>query len=315
MPELSKVEVETRLVSIASEVKTKLHETGERVFKVGLLLIEAKRLCGSVKVFEAWLSAAVGMSVATAYRWIAQATSLSALQLDRYPDLLEAADVADMLQVTVSATQRRRLESRAKVYQAAARDAAEATKTLEKEKGKLSKLEAEAKDAAETLEKAKERAVKHLAPVKSEADGKASLLSDARERVKAASEKVQNIISEARGKVADAKAKVTSQGQKVAEAASRQAAAEAAKTDAKAGVKAEAEAAKQGKAAGKADAKAMEAARDWEAFHKATVQTVCNRALSTFPDAHKAAEAVKQIANGLLGAAQNMEKGQALKAA
>ncbi len=82
---LTKAEVESRLVTIASEVREHLTQIGGRYFKAGLLLIEAKRLCGSVKVFEAWLASSLQISVSSAYRWIQTAQSLTSFQLDRYP--------------------------------------------------------------------------------------------------------------------------------------------------------------------------------------------------------------------------------------
>ncbi len=312
---LSKAEVESRLVTIASEVKEHLSQIGGRYFKAGLLLIEAKRLCGSVKVFEAWLASSLQISVASAYRWMQTAQSLASFQLDRYPELLEVADTADMVQVSMPASLRRRLENRVKVYQTAAKEAAEAQKDLDREKGKLAKVEAEAKAANDRLETAKQAAAKKLSPVKVEADGQASKLADQKERVSEAAGKVSSIMAAAREKVQLAKAKVREQGQAVAQAASRAAAAEAEKQVAKASVKETADKGKADKASKANDTKALQSAKDWDAFSKATIQTVINRALDMFPDRKQAAEKIGQLADALLAATRVVETGGTLKAA
>jgi len=296
-----------RLEELASSIRTKLRETGFRIVAVGMDLAEAKRILGPGKPFEQWLVGSVGLSIATAYRWIQAAESFRALKLQERPDLLEPGDVADIISASFPQALRSRILKRVEALDKSEADAKDARHVVETEARKLAKAEAELseaeaeeKKAEDDLKKATGKAEADAKPATEKAEGVRSKVRDLRTRLSEAKGTVVSILENARAKVSEAHAQAQGARQAVAEAQKTEAAAGVKVAEAAAGVKAEAKAVKDGKGNGKpGDTKA----KAWDVFVKGWLNTLEAKVREVFP-AEKQAEALQLVANAVLGLSQ-----------
>jgi hypothetical protein len=296
-----------RLEELASSIRTKLRETGFRIVAVGMDLAEAKRILGPGKPFEQWLVGSVGLSIATAYRWVQAAETFKALRLHDRPDLLEPGDVADIISASFPQALRTRILKRVEALDKAEADAKDARKLVETEARKLvkaeaelSEAEAEAKKAKDKLEKASAKAEAEAKPVFDEAEGVRSKVSDVRKRLSEAKATVASILESARAKVSEAHQTAQAARVAVTQAQQTEAAAGVKVTEAAAGVKVEAKAAKDGKGNGKPeDTKA----KAWDVFLRGWLNTLEAKIRETFP-VERQAEALQAVANAVLALSQ-----------
>lgn len=296
-----------RLEELCSSIRTKLRETGFRIVAVGMDLAEAKKLLGPGKAFELWCVGSCGLSVSTAYKWIQAAEGFKMLRLHERPDLLEPADVADLVSVTYSQGLRSRILKRVEALDKAEIEAKDARKVVETEARRLVKLEtelseaqAEAGKAKAKLEHVKSKAETDAKPTLDTLTGVESKVRDARTRLSEAKATVVSILETARQKVSEAHAQAQGARQAVAEAQKVEAKAEAKVAEAKADVKAEAKATKDSKGNGKPEELKAKA---WEIFLKGWLNTLEAKVRDTFP-VERQAEALQVVANAVLALSQ-----------
>jgi hypothetical protein len=304
---VGKPDVGKRLEELCSSIRTKLRETGFRIVSIGADLAEAKRLLGPGKPFEQWLVGSVGLSIATAYRWVQAAETFKALKLQERPDLLEPGDVADIISASFPQSLRSRILRRVEALDKAEADAKDARKAVETETRRLARAEAELTEAQAEATKAKTR-MEHVKG-KAEAEAKPTLdtltgveskVKDARTRLSEAKATVVSILETARAKVSEAHAQAQGARQAVAEAQRTEAAAGVKVAEAAAGVKVEAKAAKDGKGNGKPQELKAKA---WDIFIKGWLNTLEAKVRETFP-VERQAEALQVVANAVLGLSQ-----------
>jgi chromosome segregation ATPase len=302
-----KPDVGKRLEELASSIRTKLRETGFRIVSIGMDLAEAKRLLGPGKPFELWCVGTVGLSIATAYRWIQAAETFKALKLQERPDLLEPGDVADIISASFPQALRSRILRRVEALDKAEADAKDARKLVEAETRHLAKVETELSEAQAEATKAKAK-LEHVTS-KANADAKPALdtltgieskVRDARTRLSQAKATVVSILESARAKVSEAHAQAQGARQAVAEAQKTEAKADVKVAEAKADVKVEVKAAKDGKGNGKPDELKAKA---WDMFLKGWLNTLEAKVRETFP-VERQAEALQAIANAVLALSQ-----------
>jgi len=314
-----KPEVQSELENLAASIVVKLREAGSRVVSIGLDLYKAKRLLGPGKGFEMWVSGRLGLSIATAYRWIQAAEGFKTLRLDERPDLLDETDVAEILSVSFPQGFRNRIASRVKALDEAEAVGKEAEETVKAEVRKLAKATDALKEAEAEFTKAQAKADKITEEPSGVVDVAKTKVLRIRTALDAAKTEAARVKAEAMTKVQNAKAQAKAAREGVSKA---QAEAEAAKVQteaAKADVQTEAKASIQGvkaKAKAEADTKAQarteasNKAQGWEVFLSQWMNTLEAKIKETFP-VERQAEAFKIIGNMLLAKAQTLKVAKA----
>lgn len=304
-----------RLESLAVSIKARLRETGARVLQIGQELAEAKRLSVSTKAFEAWVVGKVGISLATAYRWIQTASMFATFGLDRRPDLLDECDVADILSVSFPQAFRSRIAARLKAFTAAEQEATEAKADAEKEMKKLKKATEELTAAEKTLTEAKAKAERLTGPAQATHDAVKSKVVDIRSRVTEAQSRVASILSDARTKIEQSKAAVAQAKSKAAETQATADATQATAAEAKAAVQTEVKATvaavQTGRKTGTPPAKVTPDIKTdaWVMFSKQVIRAAVDKAAEVFPlDVARQRLAVSSLGSAMQAAAGNIGK-------